>query len=168
MVRDIDEQLRALERQHDYNWEQQDNNWQRIIFKMRRHLEIWNHRYVRGAWGDLKQSYFPVIFNLSVDGITASEMVRRSMAVKQNMSRTIKELEEKGMITSHPLRTDKRSEWLTLTPEGKSIVLDAHQELDKLQETYRQLVGKEDWETTLKVLNKILIYHDNASPHRRS
>ncbi len=108
----------------------------------------------------MKQSYLPVIFNISVDGSTASKITRRSMVIKQNLSQTIRELKKTGMIVTETDNKDKRSERLYLTPEGKNVVLDAHLELDKLQKEYARLVGEDELKTAVDVLLKLIAYHE--------
>lgn len=150
---DIDEQLRTYAKKHE-------TNWQQSIYTFRKHLDNWANRYVWSPWGEMKLSYFPVIFNIHVDGSTAAEISRRSMVVKQNMSRTLKELEEKGMITTHLNEHDKRSEHLMLTPAGKEMVLNAHVELEKLLQRYAELVGEHDLQIASKVIRTINEYHE--------
>jgi len=152
----IDEQLREFE-------DMTERNWQRIIYQLRRHMDIWAQKSVKPSWGQMKLSYWPVICNISVDGSTASEIGRKSMVIKQTMSRTLKELEEKGMIVSKTNEKDKRSECLELTQEGKQLILDASVDLAKMMATYKELVGEKDLDTTINVLNKIIVYHEGLN-----
>lgn len=151
---EMDDQLRQLD---------QRNNWHRIIYNLRKHLDIWGHKHVKPYWGQMKTSYWPVICNIAVDGSTAMEIARKSMIVKQTMSRTVKELEEKGMLFSETNKNDKRSECLYLTPRGKELVLDANIKTVKLMDTYKELVGEKNLETTIDVLNKIISYHESLN-----
>jgi DNA-binding MarR family transcriptional regulator len=150
----IDDQLRQFEKQ-------KDRNWQRLIYNLRKHLDIWAPKHIKPDWGQMKISYWPVICNIAVDGSTAMEIARKSIIVKQTMSRTIKELEEKGMLTSETNKNDKRSECLYLTPSGKQLVLTANIETAKLMDTYKELVGEKNMEITINVLNKIISYHES-------
>ncbi|MEO3407887.1 MarR family transcriptional regulator [Mucilaginibacter sp. CAU 1740] len=139
----------------------QDKNWQRLIFNLRKHLDIWAHNNIKPYWGQMKISYMPVLCNITVEGITATELSRLSMTSKQNMSRTIHELEEHGMIISKANSTDKRSETLKLTLPGKQFLLEANQDVFNLGNMYKNLVGEKDLETTVRALNKILDFHEN-------
>jgi len=154
----IDDRLRAYEKG-------KGRNWQRLIYVLRKHLDIWGHKHIKPFWGQMKISYMPVICNISVDGSTAMEISRSSMTVKQTMSRTIKELEEKGMILSKTNENDKRSECLELTAEGKKMMLDANIELEKLMETYKELVGEKNLDITINTLLKIISYHESLGDH---
>jgi DNA-binding MarR family transcriptional regulator len=150
----IDKQLKAFEGL-------QDKNWQRLIFNLRKHLDSWAHHNIKPYWGQMKISYMPVICNINVDGSTTSELARLAMISKQNMSRTIKELEENGMIMSRTNKYDKRSETLELTQSGKQFVLEANTDVFRLSSIYKKLVGEKELDIAVNVLNKILDYHES-------
>ncbi len=151
--KDIDSKLRVFEKKHHYNW-------QYLAYKLRKHLDLWALKNVKNPSGEMKQSYLPVIFNINLNGSTASKITRRSMVIKQNLSQTIRELKKTGMIVTETDNKDKRSERLYLTPEGKHVVLDAHLELDKLQKEYARLVGEDELKTAVDVLLKLIAYHE--------
>lgn len=152
----IDEEIRGFENKHE-------NNWQRTIYVLRRHLDIWGQKRIRPHWGTMKLSWFPVVFNISVDGSTAGDISRRSMVIKQSMSRTIKELEDLDIITRKAQRKDKRSDLLCLTQLGKELALDAHKQLEGLNQSYIDLVGEHDLRIAEKVLQKIIAYHESLN-----
>jgi len=135
-------------------------NWQRLIYILRKHLDIWSHQNIKPYWGDIKISQMPVIFNISMEGSTSIDIARKSMTAKQSISRTIKELQEKGFVVPKPIKNDKRSELLELTAEGKEFVLQASDAASKLQESYKQLVGAEKLAIAEEVINKIIAYHE--------
>jgi DNA-binding MarR family transcriptional regulator len=149
---DLDDQLRQYEQDKKYNW-------QRISFNLRRVHDIWSHNNLSSDWGQIKLSYWPVICNISIDGSTAGEIAGNSFVVKQNMSRTIKDLEDKGMITSKTSKKDKRSERLELTSMGKQFVCESMMKVKDLSEEYKKLVGEADLVTAVKVINLIIDYH---------
>jgi|GEM_PF-595376 len=152
----IDDRLREFAK-HDYG------KWQRLIFLLRKHLDIWTHKHIKPFWGQMKLSYMPVFFSIGLEGSTAMEIARKSMTLKQTVSRTIKELEEKGMIVSKTNKNDKRSELLELTQKGKQLMMDAHHETQKLQETYKELVGEKKLAIAIEVLNKLIEYHESLN-----
>lgn len=150
---DIDERIREFEKQGH-------TNWPRLIFILRKHLEIWAHKNIKPYWGQMKISYMPVICNISIDGSTAADISQKSMIVKQAMSRTLKELQNNGMITSTVNISDRRSESLKLTPQGKRLVLEVNIEAHKLSDIYKEIVGEKNFEIAVTVLNQIIIYHE--------
>jgi len=137
----------------------QDKNWQRLIFNLRKHLDIWAHENVDPGWIKMKLSYFPVLCNIAVDGNTPSEISEKSMITKQNVSRTLKELTMHGMVTTIANQDDKRSDIVVLTESGKQTVYEANLNVFKLNDTYAKLVGSKELEITLDAINKIISYH---------
>jgi DNA-binding MarR family transcriptional regulator len=137
-----------------------EKNWGRLIHIAKKHLDVWSHQTIRPYNGHLKLSYMPLIFNISPEGNTNTEISKKALIAKQAMSRTVKELEHMGMITSAPIKQDKRSYRINLTEEGKNYVQDANREMIKLIEQYKQLVGEADFNTTLEVLSKIIRFHE--------
>ncbi len=137
----------------------QDKNWQRLIFNLRKHLDIWAHENVDPSWIKMKLSYFPVLCNIAVDGNTPSEISEKSMITKQNVSRTLKELTMHGMVTTVANQDDKRSDIVVLTESGKQTVYEANLNVFKLNDTYAKLVGSKELEITLDAINKIISYH---------
>lgn len=153
---DTDKKIRELEGMRE-------NNWQRIIFVLRKHHDLWAQKNISPEFGPLKMSYMPVICNINLEGSAAVDIARDSMIIKQAMSRTIKELEEKGMITSTTDASDKRSERLNLTESGKKLVLDANLKVVELVKAYEKLVGRKNLDTAVSVINTIIKYHESLN-----
>jgi len=143
--------------EHEKN---RDCNWQRLIFVLRKHLDIWSHQNIKPYWGEVKISHMPVIFNINMEGSTSADIARKSMIAKQSISRTIKELQEKGFVVPKPMKHDKRSELLELSQEGKEFVLEASDAAAGLQENYKLLVGAEKLAIAEEVINRIIAYHE--------
>lgn len=152
MEEDLDEKLREFEGM-------QDRNWQRLIFNFRKHLDVWAHMNVEPSWIKMKLSYFPVLCNIAVDGNTPSEISEKSMITKQNVSRTLKELTEHGMVQTIVNKDDKRSDIVVLTESGKRTVYEANVNVFKLSEKYKAIVGAKNLETTIATINKLLDFH---------
>lgn len=158
-AKDIDEKLEEIEGQ-------QHKNWQRISFNLRKHLDNWSHCNVKASWQLMKLSYWPVICNIGIKGSTASELSKKSMINKQNISRTIKELEEHKLITTRMNENDRRSEVLELTEEGKQLIFETNTEVLKMNDIYSKLVGEKDLNIAISVLNKILDYHERLENNK--
>ncbi|KRT17832.1 hypothetical protein ASU31_00610 [Pedobacter ginsenosidimutans] len=154
MEKEIDLKIRALEKM-------QDRNWQRIVFNLRKHLDCWSYSNINPAWQQMKLSYWPVICNIGIDGSTPSDLSKKSMINKQNISRTVKELEDHGMVEIRTNEADKRSDLIFLTENGKKLIFEANSEVIKMNEIYQQVIGKKELEITLTALNKILAYHEH-------
>ncbi|MFD1257721.1 MarR family winged helix-turn-helix transcriptional regulator [Mucilaginibacter terrae] len=156
MKKTIDERLFEFEKKHE-------NNWQHIIYNLRKHMDFWTTKNVNNPSGKIKHSYLPVLFGIRVNGSTATQIAKRSVVIKQNISRTIKELESIGMVTTRVNKKDKRSDRLDLTPEAKEFILEAHLKVEELQDTYKKLVGERDLEIAKEVVLKIIAYHESLN-----
>jgi DNA-binding MarR family transcriptional regulator len=140
-----------------------EKNWARLIYIAKKHLDIWSHQNIRPDYGQMKLSYMPLIFNVRQNGITNTEISKKALIAKQAMSRTVKELEEKGLITSQPLKKDKRSYKIHLTDDGKKFVNEANNKMLNLIDAYKNLVGEKEFDITVDVLSKIIRYHEKIN-----
>lgn len=140
-----------------------EKNWARLIYIAKKHLDIWSHQNIRPDYGQMKLSYMPLIFNIRQNGITNTEISKKALIAKQAMSRTVKELEEKGLITSQPLKKDKRSYKIHLTDDGNKFVNEANHKMLNLIDEYRKLVGDKEFNITVDVLSKIIRYHEKIN-----
>lgn len=138
-------------------------NWGRLISIAKKHLDIWSHQNINFESGDMKLSFLPVIFNISPDGNTNSELSKRSLIAKQAMSRTIKELEERGLVITAPLTNDKRSYKINLTATGKKFVESSTKQMSSLIGDYISLVGIKKFGITLEVLSNIIDFHEKIN-----
>ncbi|WP_345953315.1 MarR family transcriptional regulator [Mucilaginibacter sp. PAMB04168] len=147
----------------DFPEHNDDKNWARLVYIAKKHLDIWSHQSIRPGQGQLKLSYMPLIFNISTKGSTNTEIAKRSLTAKQAMSRTVKELEDKGMISTQPLSNDKRSYQINLTDEGLQFVQAANLRLSNLVANYKLLVGEDEFNIATEVLHKIIRYHEQMN-----
>lgn len=138
-------------------------NFVRLVSIAKRHFDIWSHQNIKPTRSDMKLSFMPVLFNISPEGNTNTELSKKSLVLKQAMSRTLKELEKAGMVISTPINNDKRSNKISLTTAGKKFVARSTQKLSKLVEQYVDLVGEKDFKTTLKVLSRIIDFHEDLN-----
>jgi DNA-binding MarR family transcriptional regulator len=152
--------------QDDFVQYDDKKHWARLIYIAKKHLDLWTHQHIKPGHGELKLSYMPLIFNISQQGNTNTEISKRALIAKQAMSRTVKELEEKGMITSEPAKKDKRSYTIHLTQDGEKFVTDANLNMLNLIEEYKKLVGEKDFNTTTEVLSKIINYHEKLNEEK--
>ena len=90
------------------------------------------NKNIKPANGDMKLSIMHVLFNISPEGNTNTELSKKSLVFKQAMSRTLKELDATGLITSTPVNNDKRSSRINLTKDGKKFVTDSSEKLSKV------------------------------------
>ncbi|GAB4041664.1 MarR family winged helix-turn-helix transcriptional regulator [Spirosoma gilvum] len=141
-----------------------DRNWGRLIAVTKRLSDLWMQRAMNEkSTIPFKASFMRFLTNISLDGVTNQELARRAMQPKQAMSRTVKEMEAQGLIATERSKRDGRSSKITLTKEGQKLLLTAKKEQEKLTDTYKALVGEENFATAVEVLYQIIAYHESLS-----
>lgn len=138
-----------------------ERNWVRLIAVTKRVTDGWMQTAVSASTDrPFKTSFMKFLTNISLKGTTNQELAKRAMQPKQAMSRTVKELEAEGLITTEKSKRDGRSSKITLTDDGKKLLLVAKREQEKLTDTYKALVGEENFAIAIEVLYQIISYHE--------
>ncbi|WP_080058546.1 MarR family winged helix-turn-helix transcriptional regulator [Spirosoma aerolatum] len=141
-----------------------DRNWGRLIAVTKRLSDLWMQRTMNEkADAPFKASFMRFLTNISLEGVTNQELARRAMQPKQAMSRTVKEMEALGLITTERSKRDGRSSKITLTKEGQKLLLTAKKEQKKLTDTYKALVGENNFAIAVDVLYQITAYHESLN-----
>jgi DNA-binding MarR family transcriptional regulator len=73
---------------------------------------------------------FTVLVWLESGPSTAAELAARERVSPPSMSKTIKELEDRGLLAREPDPTDARSKIVTLTRAGRRAILKGREERD--------------------------------------
>ena len=144
----------------------QDNerNWVRLLTVTKRFTDGWMQNAINASTDQpFKTSFMKFLTNISLKGITNRELAKRAMQPKQAMSRTVIELEAEGLIMTEKNKRDGRSTKITLTNDGKKLLLTAKREQEKLTDTYKKLVGEENFAIAVDVLYQITIYHESIN-----
>ncbi|MVM31967.1 winged helix DNA-binding protein [Spirosoma sp. HMF4905] len=141
-----------------------ERNWVRLIAVTKRLTDGWMQRAMSASTDmPFKTSFMKFLTNISLNGITNQELAKRAMQPKQAMSRTVKELEAEGLINTEKSKRDGRSSKITLTDEGKKLLLIAKRQQEKLTDTYKELVGEENFAIAVEVLYQIVAYHESLN-----
>lgn len=97
------------------------------VFQISRSMDQFLHRFM-GAMGvqvaDLglglsKQDVGMIMVIKSNDGLSIGELVKSMRRDKAQITRNVKQLEAKGILTRKPSDVDKRVSMLFLTPKGR-------------------------------------------------
>jgi len=97
------------------------------VFEISRSMDQFLHRFM-GAMGiqvaDLglglsKQDVGMIMIIKSNDGLSIGELVKSMRRDKAQITRNVKQLEAKGILTRKPSEVDKRVSMLFLTPKGR-------------------------------------------------
>ncbi|QMW03571.1 MarR family winged helix-turn-helix transcriptional regulator [Spirosoma foliorum] len=139
-----------------------ERNWVRLIAVTKRLTDGWMQRSMNSSTDiPFKTSFMKFLANISLNGTTNQELAKRAMQPKQAMSRTVKELEAQGLIQAEKSKRDGRSSKITLTDNGKKLLLVAKREQEKLTDTYKELVGEDNFAIAVEVLYQIISYHES-------
>lgn len=120
------------------------NKLRRIIDKEHQGLgisggqaRVLNFIYRNSLSGDVYQKDLETFF--SVRSSSATEFLQK--------------LEESGLITKEVSTEDRRKKKITLTDKGLEVVKQTLDTMDKLEQSYKQSVGKENHQEFIKLLD---------------
>lgn len=141
-----------------------DRNWAYLIWTCRRLFEKRMQQAMHNAGVDpFKTSYIPFLAAVSLKKITNRELAKRAKVPKQAMSRTVKEMEELGLIMTEKNQKDGRSAYIRLTAEGEKRLLAVKQAQQSIMDEYKQVVGEEDFTIAVTVLQQIVAFHESLA-----
>jgi DNA-binding MarR family transcriptional regulator len=139
-----------------------DRNWARLMWAGKRLFERSIQQAMNASGiGPFKFSYIPFLASISLKSITNRELAQRAKVPKQAMSRTVKELEEQGLIRTEKNQKDGRSVKISLTIEGQKHLLTIKREQHRLMDEYKRVVGEEHFNIAVDVLRQIIAYHES-------
>ena len=136
-------------------------NWGKILAVSKRQFDEWaTARLAREGYADFKMVYMPVLMNIHPEGTNNNELACQAKVSKQAMNKVVKELLKLGYIQSRPSKEDKRNTIFSLTDRGKRLVIHARLAVKELMDGYRNHIGKNEFDKTLKTLLKIIEYNE--------
>ncbi|WP_338868628.1 MarR family transcriptional regulator [Spirosoma sp. SC4-14] len=139
-----------------------DRNWAYLIWTCKRLFEKQMQQTMQNAGAEpFKTSYIPFLAAVSLKKITNRELAKRAKVPKQAMSRTVKEMEELGLIRTEKNQKDGRSAYISLTPEGQKRLLLVKQAQQSIMDQYQQVVGEDNFTIAVDVLRQIVTYHES-------
>lgn len=105
-------------------------------------------------------TFLPYFMNIGTEGISNTELVSIIKVTKQAVSKTVRELEELGLVYTVKGESDARSIMIYLTEEGKTLYHGIKLNSDKLSEEYVELVGPKKYDAMIDGLLKIIDFHE--------
>ena len=136
-------------------------NWGKIIAVLRRQFEIWAIEELSShGYSDFAMAHMPLIMNIKPEGTNNNELAAIAKISKQAMSKTVKDLLEKGYIRTKTDVADKRSTIISLTDKGKRFVIKARSCVQAVMLEYQNLLGKQEYDHMIDNLLKIIEYND--------
>lgn len=153
-----------LKKSYFYNMEH-PNDTDRVLFRLIYMLKRLSDKWVSNNLSKITSSgfnptYLPYFMNIGVEGISNHELVNKIKVTKQGVSKTVKELENMGLVHAVKSETDARSIMIYLTEDGRSLFNLIKSSAFDLHKEYRNLVGNKNFETTVNTLMKIIDFHE--------
>jgi DNA-binding MarR family transcriptional regulator len=148
----LDAETKVSERPHDHKAELR--LWLRI-FTCKMLIEGEVRRRLREAF-DVTLPRFDLMAQLDrvPDGMTLGELSQRMMVTNGNVTGLVDRLEEQGFVERRPSPTDRRSQIVSLTPEGRKFFRAmARENGDWVGEIFEGLTPAEI-ETLMRLLDK--------------
>lgn len=139
-------------------------NWAKLLAISKKQFDEWTiSRLASCGYDNFKIAYMPVLVNIAVDGIGNKELAHRVRVTKQAMSKVLKELLDLGYISSKVSKEDKRNSVISLTDRGKKLVILCRQSIIELMDEYRAAFGKNEFDSVLAMLHKMIEYNDQRT-----
>ena len=108
------------------------------------------------GYNNFKLGDLVVIINIQPEGIINNELAKKARITKQAMSKVVKYLESEGYIHTTRHASDNRAILISLTDNGKRLLIAAFETFEEIQAEYTAVVGDEDTEALKKVLGRLL------------
>jgi DNA-binding MarR family transcriptional regulator len=144
-----------------------NKNVGKLVNRWKRFFDDWAYEALAAAGYDyFKMSYMAFIMNVAETGSSNTEIAAKAKVTKQAMSKVVKELEAKGLISTQKHETDARITVIFLTTKGKNFIADTKKCVNKLGEEYKELVGEKNFEVMVDCIFKINEYHETKTQNR--
>jgi len=133
----------------------------RLIYLMKRVMDKWTESRLTGITPEnLNVVHLPYFMSIGDHGISNHELIRKIKVTKQGVSKTVKELENLGLVYTEKGETDARSIMIFLSPQGKLLFDSIRQSGLELHTEYKKVVGTKNFEITLNTLIKMIDFHE--------
>ncbi|MEZ5676617.1 transcriptional regulator, MarR family [Thalassovita litoralis] len=84
-----------------------------------------------------------------------TEIAERSCLLLPSLTRILQTLEGKGLISRAPHPTDRRKQLVSITDEGRQVIVDNMQESQRLNAWLRESFGPDKLNALLDLLNEL-------------
>ena len=122
--------------------QRRNNNLRRLLVaatrSVNRHITA---ELQRRGFQHTRPGHAALLANLDIGGNSVTEIAARAQVSKQAMARLAVELEEMGIISREPSRTDGRALMLRFTAEGRSLLRASVTIVDHLENDFEKEIG---------------------------
>ena len=125
----------------------------RLLGEFRKELS--DPREERG-YTDLREPHMHVFGNVGIDGIRLTDLAARAQLSLATMSELVTELEGLGYLERRPDPGDGRARLIYPTSRGRQLLDDAGDRVAEIEQHWAEIVGREEFERTCRVLARLL------------
>ncbi len=108
------------------------------------------------GFDDINPAAANVFTFVTSEGATVSELASLSHVRKQTMAQTVEQLENSGYVERRPNPTDRRSQLVFLTAQGRRIPPVTHKAAAAVEKRWARLCGEGELETLQNSLLDLL------------
>ncbi len=108
------------------------------------------------GYDNLRDAHMHVFGNVGIDGIRLTELAARAQLGLATMSELVTELERSGYLERRPDPADGRARLIYPTPRGRQLLDDAGDRVAEIEQHWAEVVGREEFERTCRVLARLL------------
>lgn len=108
------------------------------------------------GYNNFKLGDLVLIVNIEPQGIINNELAKKARITKQAMSKVVKNLEAEGYIRTSKHASDNRASVISLTDEGKKLIICAAESFQEIQQEYTGIIGEHDAASLKQILRKLV------------
>lgn len=105
-------------------------------------------------------THVPYIMNIGSDGISNTELVSQIKVTRQAVSKTVREMENVGLIYILKSENDARTIMIHLTEKGKALFDAIKVDANELCEQYINVLGSDRYEKLIDSLLELVAFHE--------
>lgn len=133
----------------------------KLIYLLKRYTDEWVSKMLNcGCHHEFNNAHLPLLMSIDENGITNNELAEKLNITKQASSKTIKALEQAGLVKSEKDNQDARASKIYLTQQGRELSEHIKSQVLNLEEQYKKVVGAKNYETTMDTMLKLIEYHE--------
>lgn len=142
-----------MEGKKTYKYLEHEKNLFSIIHLVKRAMDKWSqHTYIAIGNPAFHVAYIPFFMNIGHSGISNNELAAKLNMTKQGTSRIIRELIQLNLVYAVKDEKDARAAKLFFTEKGTLFYTEVIEKTQKLLVDLIDVVGKNNYETTLKTI----------------
>ena len=97
-------------------------------------------------------SFLTLLPYLDTEGTRSTELARRAAISKQAAGKTLRELEDAGLLERAPDERDGRATLVRLTDKGLELLVETHRAVEQVEREYERLLGAPTFATLRSAL----------------